>query len=463
MQQDDGAQVPGDVQDAVRRALLHSLRVRQPVLFLAANPESEPLRSHPSLLQYFVRKIGRARTLHDVQQRLLKARSKLMALDTFTDVSFSLAGSADACTVQARVQEKGRFARSIKLEHDHLRHVNEGKLVFTWRNVSGVADRLHVDFGMALNDAAALIQRKRPGLDELPWVISYSRPLLGLLVHFPVLARLPWLTLRAFGGSGHYGESSLTVQTRGAAVRADYRGHALELESVWRSAFPQPAASWSSRLEAGDSLKCALTYHNVARPGRRSGWNVICRSSAGLAGPFGGDVRFARLKSELQWVSRRAGWTFVSSLRGGALLPLVGDVDRFEDRFFIQGGSDLRGFGDLGPRAARQLAGGKSAVDILGGTLFYTASIRAVHPLPEAFAPLSAQVFANAGAVVRNVSRLPHREDLAALAAATHASVGVGLCATVGPYTVEYNLCHPIRFDSEIGHPRFQLAFSMLL
>ncbi|KAF2086591.1 putative mitochondrial outer membrane protein [Saccharata proteae CBS 121410] len=169
-------------------------------------------------------------------------------------------------------------------------------------------------------------------------------------------------------------------------------------------------ASPTVRHDAGDSFKSSL-HHTWTRDTRdiptlpsRGYFMKTITELAGF-GPLAGDVAHAKAELESQaalpipipGVQGPSGVSLTTSFRAGLLYPLAGPDgatrhSRINDRFFLGGPTDVRGFrlAGLGPRD-----GG----DAVGGDVYAAGGASLLLPLPRAGpdTPLRLQLFANAG------------------------------------------------------------------
>jgi outer membrane protein insertion porin family len=164
------------------------------------------------------------------------------------------------------------------------------------------------------------------------------------------------------------------------------------------------------RGDAGDSFKSAIghTWMNDTRdipmlPSRGYLFKTITEL-AGL-GQLKGDVAHAKFEMDSQIVVPvplptipDSGISFTAGLRGGLLYPLAlsgessPQMSRLNDRFFLGGPTDVRGFrmAGLGPRDGQ---------DALGGDFYAAGGASLLLPLPQVGkeTPLRFQMFVNGG------------------------------------------------------------------
>ena len=169
-------------------------------------------------------------------------------------------------------------------------------------------------------------------------------------------------------------------------------------------------ASPSIRTDAGDSFKSAIshTWTNDTRdipmlPSRGYLFKTITEF-AGL-GPLRGDIAHAKFELDSQIAVpipipkvEDSGISFTAGLRGGVLYPLAlsgessPQQSRLNDRFFLGGPTDVRGFrqAGLGPRDGNYA---------LGGDVYAAGGASLLLPLPRVGkeTPLRLQFFINGG------------------------------------------------------------------
>lgn len=221
-------------------------------------------------------------------------------------------------------------------------------------------------------------------------------------------AKVKWLTPSAYG----FG-----------LVRQEFG-----FQGLWRQVTNlADTASSTVRADAGDSFKASLTHTMIAdgrdNPLLPTSGNLV-KTSAELAGigPLGGDVAFAKLEAETQsnfpLFDNDVGISVSASLRGGLLYPLAlpgaskPSASRINDRFFLGGPTDIRGFrfNGLGPHDGH---------DAVGGDVYAAGGISLLAPFPRVGkdSPLRLQAFINGGRLLAlpNIAREKshgHREDM---------------------------------------------------
>ena len=249
--------------------------------------------------------------------------------------------------------------------------------------------------------------------------------------------------------------------------------HELGYNGIWRQNTGLASnASPAIREAAGDSVKSSITHtwikdrrDNPILPSR----GYYTKTSSELAGwgPLQGDVAFWKSEVEAQGamaipipgVKGDSGVSFTSGLRAGVLYPLpLGfgskpESSRLNDRFYIGGPADVRGFrlSGLGPR---------DGADALGGDVYAAGSANILFPLPRvgAHKPFRFQAFINGGRILALKRSEKGREEEATQSVgrnvySTIADLGNGLPSMSAGIGLVY--AHPAA--------RFELNFSLPL
>ncbi|KAI9830561.1 MAG: hypothetical protein M1826_004587 [Phylliscum demangeonii] len=344
-------------------------------------------------------------TLAEALAAVSAGASRLQKFDIFhTPVSIFIdrppptdAGSTPTdLAIYYSVREKSRLLLKTGTDLGNTEGSAYGNVL--WRNVLGGAETVSV--------SAALGTRTRS---------AYS-----LAFETPVQAD-PDMRWEAYGvasatrkeWSGHE-EALKGVGSRFRWTMAGGDQHELALAGMWRQVTGlAETASGAVRGDAGDSVKSSLSH--VWRHDRRDrgllparGYLVQTRSELAGWGPLRGDVAFWKTEIESQLALPlpvplasdpfRHGVTLTTGLRAGLLYPLAAagaahaQPSRINDRFFLGGPTDVRGFrpAGLGPR---------HGPDALGGDLYAAASANLFVPVPRLGpqSPLRLQAFVNAG------------------------------------------------------------------
>lgn len=198
--------------------------------------------------------------------------------------------------------------------------------------------------------------------------------------------------------------------------------HDFAYTGMWRQVTNlAEAASATVRTDAGDSFKSSIS-HSWTADGRNnpllptSGQFLKTNVELAGVGPLRGDVAFAKLEAEGQnsipipipFINRDLGISLTVSLRGGLLYPLAlggrtaPTQSRINDRFFLGGPTDVRGFrfSGLGPH---------DHSDAVGGDVFAAGGLSLLAPFPRVGkeSPLRLQAFVNGGRLLslRHVAR----------------------------------------------------------
>jgi len=188
--------------------------------------------------------------------------------------------------------------------------------------------------------------------------------------------------------------------------------HELGYNGFWRQMTGlAEQASPTVRADAGDSVKSSV-FHSWANDQRdnpllpsRGYYAKTFNELAGL-GPLKGDVSFWKSEVETQgalpipipFMKGDSGISFTTGFRAGILYPLGLDfksqpqLSRVNDRFFLGGPTDVRGFRlcGLGPH---------DGADAVGGDVYAAGSANLLFPLPRVGTgkPLRLQAFVNGG------------------------------------------------------------------
>lgn len=283
----------------------------------------------------------------------------------------------------------------------------------------------------------------------------------------------------------HKSWASHEERLRGGFTKFKYMtagGHRHELgySGMWRQVSGlAERASPTVRADAGDSFKSSITHTwtNDKRdypllPTR--GYLMKAITEIAGVGPLNGDVAFGKVEAEAQsaypvpipFFSNvdNTGVSFTTSLRGGLLYPLTPgsggqpSQSRINDRFFLGGPSDVRGFrfAGLGPHDGN---------DAVGGDVYAAGGASILFPFPRVGKdkPLRMQAFINGGRLlalndVRSGSAREKGddmsgEDVVSSVQSTLAELGNGLPSMAAGVGIIYTL--PVA--------RFELNFSLPL
>lgn len=197
----------------------------------------------------------------------------------------------------------------------------------------------------------------------------------------------------------------------GLQFLSQYGEHQVNYSGIWRQVTNLAAtASPTVRGDAGDSVKSSIT-HTITRDLRddkllpTSGYLLKNMTEIAGFGGLGGDVAFIKNEVEAQKsFALKHGISFSTGLRAGIICPLplgFGETarpakpSRINDRFFLGGATDVRGFREhgLGPR---------DGDDALGGDIYLSGGASVFVPLPRlgADSPFRLQAFVNGGRLV---------------------------------------------------------------
>lgn len=183
-------------------------------------------------------------------------------------------------------------------------------------------------------------------------------------------------------------------------------------------------ASPAVRADAGDSFKSSFT-HNWTNDQRNnpilptSGYLVKTAAEIAGVGPLAGDVAFAKLEAETQssipvpipFIEKDLGISLTTSIRGGVLYPLSFGRSpnvthsRINDRFFLGGPTDVRGFRHCG-------LGPHDGQDAVGGDVYAAGGASLLIPFPRVGkeSPLRLQAFINGGRLLALKDTRRHKD-----------------------------------------------------
>lgn len=285
--------------------------------------------------------------------------------------------------------------------------------------------------------------------------------------------------------STHKSWASHEERLRGGSTKFKWMsetGHRHELgyTGMWRQISGlAEKASPTVRADAGDSFKSSLTHSWTLD--RRDypllptrGYLLKTTTELAGIGPLAGDVAFGKLEAESQGNipipipglsdSETTGISLTTSLRGGLLMPLTlqnqsnPTQSRINDRFFLGGPTDVRGFrfSGMGPRDGN---------DAVGGDVYAAGGASLLFPFPKIGKdkPLRFQAFINGGRLLalqgsvsssgsENKPRMSN-QDVSTSLRNTLAELGNGLPSCAAGIGLVYAL--PVA--------RFELNFSLPL
>ncbi|KAM7186628.1 mitochondrial outer membrane beta-barrel protein Tob55, variant 2 [Rhypophila sp. PSN 637] len=346
-------------------------------------------------------------TLGELRARLTQASNKLSRFGIFHPDSIRVLGSIvnegqpghqpaiPELDVSISVREQSRSALRLGTDFGNAEASGYTRAIF--RNIFGGAETLAIDASAGTRTRSA-------------YNATFSTPLNGNPnVRLAVEAlrsytQKPWASHEEHLTGGNF---RLGWETKAGD------DHSLAYSSVWRQLTNLAVgASPAVRADAGDSLKSSVTHiftrdrRDHTGPLRQGGY--ILRTVSELAGwgPLKGDVSF--LKSELQLNGARPltlpGVSVGGGFRVGILYPLGSGFSipgrgirpsRINDRFFLGGPTDVRGFniGGLGPHDGQ---------DAVGGDVFAAGGVNMLLPVPGIgpSSPFRIQLFANGGRLV---------------------------------------------------------------
>ncbi|KAA8893329.1 mitochondrial outer membrane protein [Sphaerosporella brunnea] len=348
----------------------------------------------------------RSYTLNSALEELQKTTQKLHRFGIFhpnismyLDQAHAAFGDRTPISAFISVQERGRLQLNTGTEVGNAE--GGGYFNATIRNVFGGAETLYASASTATS-TADVGHRTRSSYE-----LTFATPInADPDTVFDIGA------FRA-SRSNHYFASHEEAQQgvrAGLRFLTDYGSHELNYNGVWRQVSNlSPDASPSVRADAGDSVKSSIT-HTLTRDTRDSKLlpttGSLLKGITELAG-LGGDVSFLKTQVEAQRsLPFSHGISFSTGLRAGVLVPLPQGLgfsenatpprpSRINDRFFLGGATDIRGFREngLGPRDGNDAVGGD--VYVAGGASLFL-------PLPRlgAESPFRLQAFVNGGRLV---------------------------------------------------------------
>jgi len=247
-----------------------------------------------------------------------------------------------------------------------------------------------------------------------------TRSAYSLAFDTPILSNPDFrFELEALQSATNKAWASHEERLRGGTTRLKYltpggHRHEFSYTGMWRqNSGLAEKASPTVRADAGDSFKSSLSHtwvHDVrdyALLPTRGYYMKTVTELAGL-GPLRGDVAFGKFEAEAQSslpvpipflsTSQDTGISITTSFRGGLLYPLTPassgqpTQSRINDRFFLGGPSDVRGFrfAGLGPH---------DGADAVGGDLYAAGGASILFPFPRVGKdkPLRFQAFINGG------------------------------------------------------------------
>lgn len=253
-------------------------------------------------------------------------------------------------------------------------------------------------------------------------------------------------------------------------INSSEQRHELGYNGLWRQVTDLTEnASANVRGDAGDSVKSSIS-HSWIKDTRDSpllpstgSYLKTFNELAGI-GLLKGDVSFWKTEVETQgaipvpvpWVKGDSGISFTTSFRAGLLCPLGFDSERtsqasrINDRFFLGGPTDVRGFrlAGIGPR---------EGPDALGGDVYAAGGANLLFPLPRlgASQPFRLQAFVNSGrllALQTSEGKSPSTTgELGHSISSTVSELSSGLPTTAAGFGLVY--AHPAA--------RFELNFSL--
>eukprot|EP00042_Codosiga_hollandica_P044924 m.449173 g.449173 ORF g.449173 m.449173 type:complete len:555 (-) comp56899_c0_seq2:276-1940(-) len=458
-------------------------------------------RSRNALLQAQLASILSAHTLHQVIEESEMAMRRLRLLKLYKSVSAEIApatenANGNGIDVYVKIEEQSLLSGGAGVSFGN----NEGKgeVSFNVVNPYGMGERL-------------VLRTNKTSSGALGFDAS---------INFPVAynAYYPF-SVHCFRERLEYPESSHEQVSTG--LGAEYTTysklgatHGLRYELSWREITSLPlTASFSIRSEAGQSLKSALKHTMVyATASTKHATTFNMRMVNEIAGfTLGGDTSF--LRNTLQtsftkylpnnWTASLNFWTGLvspfpwanpartainqllgtcadphivpmhlsrslspsTSVIGEAQSTIASDTIRarslIQDRFFLGGATDLRGFVYRG-------VGPREGSDAVGGDFYWALGLHVNAPLPfkkwrETIGKqATTHAFLTAGSVVSSFQPTSVADAWKLCTSRVSASAGFGLTYNAGGALLELNIAVPFRFAaSDVRAAPFQLGIGL--
>lgn len=366
---------------------------------------------------------------NDVKQKLERA-GIFRSVSVIIDTSKGPGAHKDGLDIIFNVKEGKRLSASA---HTAVGN-NEGSLVLGGKlaNVFGRAEMLSLEYSRGTRQSTG-------------YNLTFFKPVSNELTRR--------LTVRGFKSSAEYLLSSFRETGRGAVVDYMFPGplglQTFSWEGIWREVdCLTRTASFPVREQCGHSLKSSVK-HIFARDTRDEGVypsrGYLFKLVQEFAGYTGGDVKFVKGEAEIQLNQRLfSDIVFSCHLQGGLMKSMSGDSVRINDRFFLGGPTDVRGFNFRG-------IGPQSSGDFLGAESYWAAGVHLYSPLP--FNPgkgrwgdiIRMHGFANAGNLCNvNLNNPDWPHQLKQLGENFRWSYGAGILLRIGRVArFELNYCVP--------------------
>jgi len=431
-------------------------------------------RTNNALLTDAVKDVFGVMTLGQLRGIANAAKAKLALLGVFSEVELVLdRDETDPTAIQVEfyVVEKGLLQTEAKATAGKTQGQAEFSLSLT--NLSGNADNFDLKYTRSSSQGNSV-------------EASYTYPVEGS-VHFP-------LTFGAYQANDDLPGSKHSQVARGIFASYDTHSsvgqHNLRYELGWHTLKLGESPSFALRREAGHSMKSSLRHTamiDLMNDDMTRG--AVLKTTNELAG-FGGGSCFLKNTLELAHRLTSHGFELQTTLRAGLIHSLVpgfasraagyllspsstapapdGPVHdmnkvRILDRFFLGGGSDLRGFllRSVGPTAG---------ADAMGGNTYWASCLQLHTPLPyrpwrEKFgASLRPNIFINAGSCFNRATTASGAASIAnALLRPDAVSWGVGLTFRAGRTQLELNYCFPLLTRGAEANSGLQFAIGLSL
>ncbi|TGZ82266.1 hypothetical protein EX30DRAFT_358546 [Ascodesmis nigricans] len=386
-------------------------------------------------------------TLKTAMDELQRATSKLHQFGIFHSIDLYLdqapASTPDRPAISAllSVKERSRFTLKSGTEFGNVE--GGGYLNATLRNVFGGAESLYAS-ASAATSSANVGERARSTYEAM-----FSTPIAAnpsTVVDIGIFS-----TTRSNQYFASHAEANQGVRA-GLRFITGLGEHELTYNGVWRQVTDLGKnASFTVRGDAGDTTKSSIT-HTVTADRRdnsmlpTAGYLLRNHTEIAGAGPLGGDVAFLKNEFDIQKAaSLPFGISFTTGIRGGVYCPLPlngkpGVPSRINDRFFLGGATDVRGFREngLGPKDGEDFVGGDAYI-AYGASMFF--------PLPKlgVESPLRLQAFVNGGRLLATEKGKTVEDTVKELVdEVPSVAAGVGLMYAAQMARFELNVAMPL-------------------
>ncbi|KAI8911110.1 surface antigen-domain-containing protein [Gorgonomyces haynaldii] len=375
----------------------------------------------------------KAKTLDELLVGSRNVANVLGKLDIFETVQVELDSpnsQQDSVDVVYRVKERKRlFARTGAEFGNH-----DGNLNFSIniRNVFGRAETLAANTLYGLDTGEKFTSPQKMGAAKSHQIV-FTKPLLND----------QYLELSGYAldrGSTIFKPFAETLTGLNAKFTQNWFNlkYTAQYDLTWRELHSlSPNASIQIRKDAGHSLKSSVS-HSLVYDSRddqvHPNTGALLKAFQELAG-LGGDVRFFKTEASAASAHTLGPFTLISSVRGGALLPLNGDHTRISDKFFMGGPQSVRGFRQhgIGPREKDDSLGGEVYVGGSCGLQFKVPALPYHH--------VRGQLFVNGGSLAPLQESLKKQYERLLYPSI---ACGVGIACRFTSFKIELNYCLPL-------------------